>query len=120
MEEGFVKEGECGQSSGGRKPTPLEINYGARLSIGVKIVHDRIEAVLTDLSTAPIATYAIELSDLVPEKVANATREAVEHLVPDERLRAAKLIGIGLAMPGLIDIEHGICLITQPMIDKLA
>ncbi|HXV30604.1 MAG TPA: ROK family protein [Sinorhizobium sp.] len=113
MEEGFVKEGESGQSSGGRRPTPLDIDYGARFSIGLKLMEDRLEAVLTDLSTEPIATHTVALSELVPERVAEAAQSAVELLLPDPAVRRAKLIGIGLAMPGLIDSDRGICLISH-------
>lgn len=110
INEGFVKEGESGQSSGGRKPTPLDIDYSARLSIGLKLMEDRLEAVLTDLATEQIATHVVALSQLVPDLVAEAARQAVDHLLTEAGEPRQKLIGVGLAMPGLIDIERGVCL----------
>ncbi|ESX90841.1 ROK family protein [Mesorhizobium sp. M0830] len=113
MEQGFLKEGESSQSSGGRKPTPVHIEYGARFSIGLKLMEGRLEAVLTDLSTAAIATCVVLLADLQPERVAAAADEAVKYLLPEESERKTKLIGVGLAMPGLVDIESGVCLISH-------
>lgn len=113
IEEGFLKEGESTQSTGGRKPVLVELDYAARYSIGLKLMSDRLEAVLTDLSTEPIATTVIALPNVEPSTVAEASKEAVEQLIPDAALRREKLIGVGLAMPGLIDVGHGICRISH-------
>ena len=113
IEEGFLKEGESTQSTGGRKPVLVELDYAARYSIGLKLMSDRLEAVLTDLSTEPLATTVIALSNVRPETVAEASRQAVEHLIPDAARRTEKLIGVGLAMPGLIDVERGVCRISH-------
>ncbi|NEI48006.1 ROK family protein [Rhizobium leguminosarum] len=113
IEEGFLKEGESTQSTGGRKPVLVELDYAARYSIGLKLMSDRLEAVLTDLSTEPLAATVIALSDVEPETVAEASRQAVQQLIPDSNLRSEKLIGVGLAMPGLIDVEHGVCRVSH-------
>jgi predicted NBD/HSP70 family sugar kinase len=113
LEEGFVKEGEGGKSSGGRKPIPLRIDYASRLSVGLKLTKDRLEAVLTDLSTAPIASYQVPLFAMTPSIVADAAGDAVAHLIPDPNDRRAKLIGVGLAMPGIIDADEGVCRVSQ-------
>ncbi|CAN7546122.1 ROK family transcriptional regulator [Pararhizobium sp. LjRoot255] len=113
IEEGFLKEGESTQSTGGRKPVLVELDYGARYSIGLKLMADRLEAVLTDLSTEPLATTVIALPNLEPSTVAEASKQAVEQLIPDITRRREKLIGVGLAMPGLIDVEHGVCRISH-------
>ncbi len=113
IEEGFLKEGESTQSTGGRKPVLVELDYAARYSIGLKLMSDRLEAVLTDLSTEPIATAVIALPNVEPSTVAEASKQAVEQLIPDTARRREKLIGVGLAMPGLIDVEHGVCRISH-------
>jgi predicted NBD/HSP70 family sugar kinase len=113
IEEGFLKEGESTQSTGGRKPVLVGLDYAARYSIGLKLMSDRLEAVLTDLSTEPLATTVIALSNVEPETVAEASKRAVQQLIPDSDLRSEKLIGVGLAMPGLIDVEHGVCRVSH-------
>jgi predicted NBD/HSP70 family sugar kinase len=109
-EEGFVIEGAAGKSSGGRKPIPLSINFGFRVSIGIKLMHDRIDAVLTDLSTAALDAVSVEVRSTDPREMLRATIEATHRLLPKEADRAERLLGIGIAMPGFIDADHGICL----------
>ncbi len=46
---------------------------------------DRLEAVLTDLSTEPLANTVIALSNVEPATVAEAAKQAVEQLMPDAR-----------------------------------
>jgi predicted NBD/HSP70 family sugar kinase len=111
--EGFVTEGAQGQSSGGRRPTVVQINYGSRFSIGIKLMQDKIEATLTDLAITPIDSCSIALPDTSLSAVLEACAAAVSRLMP--MADHGKLAGVGLAMPGLIDAEQGRC-ITSPRI----
>ncbi|TAU85095.1 ROK family transcriptional regulator [Rhizobium leguminosarum] len=110
MDEGFVIEGEAARSSGGRKPVLVSINYGFRVSIGIKLMHDRIDAMMTDLSTKPIGFTSIKIQSTAIEEVSRATIAAVSELMPDPIQRHEMLLGVGVAMPGFIDALRGICL----------
>lgn len=109
-DEGFVVEGKSGKSSGGRKPILLSINFGFRVSIGVKLMHDRIDAILTDLSTAPLGAVSVAVKNTSPQEMVRAIVEATHQLLPKPKDRAERLLGIGIAMPGFIDADRGICL----------
>ena len=113
VSEGFVVEGDAGKSSGGRKPIPVRIDYGQRCSIGLKLMPERLDVVLTNLATEPIRRLLIPLADCNPKTVADAAAAAVDALVPDAKERAEKLIGVGLAMPGIIDVVLGVCRVSQ-------
>ena len=110
IDEGMLVEGKGMQSTGGRKPIPLNIDYRQRWSIGFKLMHDRVEGTLTDLSTQPIGTCEVPLSSHDPEAVAAAVENGVATLLETQNSRSCKLVGIGVAMPGLIDVDRGICL----------
>ncbi len=109
-DEGFVVEGKSGKSSGGRKPILLSINFGFRVSIGVKLMHDRVDAILTDLSTAPLDAVSVTVKNTSPQEMVRAIVEATQQLLPKPKDRAERLLGIGIAMPGFIDADRGICL----------
>ena len=111
--EEIIIEGDAAKSSGGRKPIPVRINYASRYSIGLKLMHRQIEATLTDLATAVIRSGSIVFSDDHPTTVADAAAAAVDTLLPDGRERAPRLIGVGLAMPGIIDARKGVCVVSQ-------
>ena len=107
------KRAKAGRAAAGRKPIPLRIDYASRYSIGLKLTPERLEAVLTDLSTAPIVSDQVLLSDLTPGVVAEAAANAVRRLLPNPDDRRAKLIGVGLGMPGIIDADAGVCRVSQ-------
>jgi len=106
--EELVQEGEARESSGGRKPVPLSINYGARLSVGIKLMEAGIMASLTDLSSQVLQQTERNLSDTSPDTVADYIADAVETLVPQTSAERNLLIGVGLAMPGFIDVQRGV------------
>ncbi|WP_352547719.1 MULTISPECIES: ROK family transcriptional regulator [unclassified Mesorhizobium] len=113
IEEGIVVEGKSAQSSGGRRPIPLSINYARHWSIGFKLSQHRLEGTLTDLSTQPIGTCELPLADHEPATVAAAVQKGVSTLLRNRREGRQKLVGVGMAMPGLIDVNRGICLVSQ-------
>lgn len=110
INEGMLVEGKGMQSTGGRKPIPLNIDYRQRWSIGFKLTHDKVEGTLTDLSTQPIGTCEIPLSSHDPAAVAAAVEDGASMLLREQKSNSGKLVGIGVAMPGLIDVDRGVCL----------
>ncbi|TGQ77235.1 MULTISPECIES: ROK family transcriptional regulator [unclassified Mesorhizobium] len=113
IDEGIVLEGKSTQSSGGRRPIPLSIDYARHWSIGFKLTEGRLEGTLTDLSTRTIGACELPLPDHGPVAVAHAVKEGVATLMGDRREGRQKLVGIGMAMPGLVDVNRGVCLVSQ-------
>lgn len=109
LEEGLVREREAVRGAGGRRPVPVEINYGGRLVIGVKLSPKGVEGVLTDLSTAPLRTEFEPIPDTRPETVVAHAAILARRLIAELPADAPPLIGIGLALPGTYDVERGIC-----------
>lgn len=110
INEGMLVEGTGMQSTGGRRPIPLSIDYRQHWSIGFKLMHDGVEGTLTDLSTQPIVTCKVPLSSNDPAAVAAAVEDGVMVLLQKQNSNSGKLVGIGVAMPGLIDVNRGLCL----------
>jgi len=109
IEEGLLAEGEAGPATGGRRPMPLHIVYEARLAIGFKVMADRVLGVLTDLATEVLAEIELPLPDHRPETVIETAATAAAQLMRSPRADSRRLIGIGVALPGLIDAETGLC-----------
>lgn len=107
--DGFVLETGVEKSKGGRKPVSLGINYGGHRSLGIKLMDDRMQVTLTDLATRPLSTHMVELPEVTPEAVAHETLESLSVLLPDPDDRRL-LVGVGIAMPGFIDANTGVCI----------
>jgi len=110
LAEGLVTEGEAVKGAGGRRPIPVSVNYAARLTIGMKLTAGGLEAVLADLSTAPLQRIFHPIPDTRPETVVAHVARVVRALVPEAATRAARLVGVGLALPGSYDHGRGHCL----------
>lgn len=107
ISDGLVREMEAGKSNGGRRPIPLEICYDARLSIGIKLSEIGVIGVLTDLAATEIATAQRKFVDPGVEEIAIHIADIVMELVPDALDRSRRLIGVGIALPGFVDVMRG-------------
>lgn len=108
LAEGLLVEGQPSKGATGRRPIPVEINYSGLLAVGIKLMVGSIECVLTDLSTNPLITRNLPLPDQRPETVVEVCARAVAELVADAENPQAKVVGLGVAVPGFI--KDGVCL----------
>ncbi|MGI6639952.1 MAG: ROK family protein [Limnochordia bacterium] len=107
MDDGLVVETGAGESSGGRKPTMLEFNGSVAAVVGIKIEPTRILFSRMNLLGKIQQKAAAELP---PE----ADSAALNQLLIDNisgllegDVNSAPLVGIGIAVSGLVDQAHG-------------
>ncbi len=105
--DGLIRELEAGKSNGGRRPIPLAINFDARLSVGMKLSEDGLVGVLTDLAATEIASARRKFHNVGIAEIADHIADMVAEFLPDARSRAKKLIGVGIALPGFVDVVRG-------------
>ncbi|ADU29319.1 ROK family transcriptional regulator [Evansella cellulosilytica] len=113
IREDLVVETEPGTSSGGRKPILLSINGKARFIIGVDIgVSGKIRFGVSDLNGQIVKREVKHLPN-----GSTSEKEFVKLLVTSLRALIGslgsdkeKLIGVGIAMHGMVDSEQGIAL----------
>lgn len=112
IEQGIVIESDLGESSGGRKPTMLHINDTAFYVIGTDVGPHDIHSALTDLSGEIMYQITTPLTnDLTNKEFLDILKESIQtiiHQVVDQE----KIIGIGVAMHGVVDVESGTSLIA--------
>ncbi|HLR71483.1 MAG TPA: ROK family protein, partial [Pseudogracilibacillus sp.] len=107
LEEKLVLETDLGVSKGGRKPTLLEINNKHHHVIGIDIGPSNIHCILTDLSGNTIKHFSEETT-----KSASET-DFLHHLIKitDKIISLSNkpdaIIGIGIAMHGVVDVTTG-------------
>jgi predicted NBD/HSP70 family sugar kinase len=95
-----------GHSSGGRRPQLLRYEPRAWGAIGVEMREREACAVLTDLDGTVVHRRAVPLYGTTPAQVADAVEAAAGRLLT--AMPAGRVLGIGAALPGLIDVEHGL------------
>ena len=109
---GLVHEMGEGESTGGRRPVLLRLNYQAGFVVGVKLMEQAITSALTDLDASVLHHRVTPLTTAVgtdPASVLQAITQAVENTIAEAEVNRARVLGIGIGMAGVIDGEAGIC-----------
>ncbi|WP_182200835.1 ROK family transcriptional regulator [Paraliobacillus salinarum] len=108
IEQGIVKESTLGISRGGRKPTMLVIDYQGFYVVGVDAGPTEVETILTDLSGKVIERYSLPISEKVTEaSFLGILETGIETVLQNYNQNKDKIIGIGIAMHGVVDVETG-------------
>lgn len=108
MASGFVKEMGPNASAGGRPAVLLELNPGAGCIIGLEIGVGYLNVVLTDFCAVALWKRQVmfcgdDSQHQAMNRVTALLRQAVRH---SEQLNT-RLLGIGVAIPGLVDVDSG-------------
>lgn len=109
IRESFVKESHLGKSSGGRKPTLLQLNENGYYVIGVDAGSNTIEAAICNI----LGQTMLRSERNLPKSVDSTSFlevmiDTINDLLKKEIIDPGKIIGIGVAMHGVMNIEEGI------------
>ncbi|HDP77688.1 MAG TPA: ROK family transcriptional regulator [Mesotoga infera] len=109
MDAGIVSEVGSEISTGGRKPILLSINPSFKIVFGVKIGLGYINLVITDLN-GKLLLSGIEQTEpqIRPEKVVELVAGSLDRMRRSLAMPADRLLGIGLAVSGVVDPVAGI------------
>jgi predicted NBD/HSP70 family sugar kinase len=110
IDEGLLIEGKTVAGSAGRRPIPVDINYANGLAIGFKLMVGSVECVVTDLATNPLGSMHLTLSGSDPHHIVETLAKAVPQLISIVDRPHARLMGVGVSMPGVIDNHKAICI----------
>ncbi|OZU88302.1 sugar kinase [Virgibacillus indicus] len=113
IEQEIVRESSLGESKGGRKPTMLLINSDAFYVIGVDAGPENVACVLADLSGKIYERNSSRLElPITNEQFIEILKGNIHKLLQSLTTIKDKIIGIGVAMHGVVDVEEGTSLIA--------
>ena len=106
---GFLVEEGIGNSSGGRRPNLYGLNPGARFVMGVDVSRFHIRLGIFDLSNKPVVDIKVLNEGLdVSTDIMKTLKDEVFNFIKESGIDKTKLMGIGVAFPGLNDLHTGI------------
>ncbi|RBW69400.1 ROK family transcriptional regulator [Bacillus taeanensis] len=109
LETEMVIESNLGVSKGGRKPTMLVINAKNFFIIGLDVGPKHVKAVLADLNANILQRYKVKIPfPATNEKLLELLKEVIYNM--KKNLDESKLLGIGVAMHGMVDVKNGLSL----------
>lgn len=111
LQENIVREmGEGNSTSlGGRKPIKLVFNPSAGYIAGIDIGAFKTVCVLTDLSGKIIAKELVQTDNAKDKSYIEHIIDTMKKMIEKFDLHN-KLIGMGIGVPGMTDIENGVAL----------
>ena len=109
IKKGFVIETKKGISSGGRKPVQLMINPNKAYIFSIEIEVNQIKIVMFDLEIKIIKKSIIPIiSKDDYKKTLEQVFFEMDKMMEEKNLKSDNLLGIGVAVPGLIDKVKGV------------
>lgn len=108
-EEGLIVELGLGESGGGRRPSIYGLNPDSRFILGIDITRFELRLGLFNLSCQQVGEMLI-----IPEgletgvDVIKVLKKNINELMKKNKIDKLKILGAGVAIPGLIDMKTGI------------
>lgn len=108
LADGVISETGRGESTGGKPRMQLEINPSSRLGIGVHIGQDYITYIVADLAGTAVGRKRVDgPGDASPITVVARMADDIESLIVGLNLDRSSIVGMGLAIPGPVDLVAG-------------
>ena len=99
---GLIDDSATAGSSGGRKPRLISIVKNAKISVGAEITNSELMLVAIDLKNDIIAQDKRNLLFSNTAEYGKQLAASVESFLDDKRLPRSKLLGVAIALPGII------------------
>ncbi|MBI3216275.1 MAG: ROK family protein [Mycobacterium sp.] len=113
---GLVTEGKDGASTGGRPPTQLRFNADAGVVLAVAIGRSRTQLAVANLAGELTAQVDIDReSSVAPDELMADVVKRAEVLLLDSAHDPATVLGVGLSLPGTVDLHRGASLDSPVM-----
>ena len=106
---GFVTEQKPDGNTGpGRTPSYLEVDGSRYCTLGIDVNITGMKAALVNLKSETLKTWSCETCYSSKEKLLGCINRILDQALTDEESKKFEIIGIGVAMQGVVDAENGI------------
>lgn len=115
FEHGLVQEDGEGYNSLGRKSIMLRLVPGAVHAIGIAVESTFISGILVNLDAQIIREIEVPLAETTVEAVTGLIRTVIHDLMDFAKQSEIMVLGIGVAMHGVVDSKNGISVFAPAM-----
>ncbi|WP_227497036.1 ROK family transcriptional regulator [Planctomonas psychrotolerans] len=115
LEDGLVQEIGRGESTGGKRPTLLDIDPVSRFAVGVQLGADEITYVVTNLGGAIIGRTRTQGPVDDPGRVVADIADDLATLIRNLGVSPDRIVGLGVVAPGPLDLDAGMILAPSSM-----
>ncbi len=116
LDEGLLRETGDREWTGGKPRVMLTLDPRARCGVGVQLGADWVVVVLVDARGAVVARTRVRgARRRPPEMVLEAIAGHVDVLLRATGIERSRVVGVGLAVPGTIDLDAGAILVSRTL-----
>lgn len=94
-------------STGGRKPRAISLVADVRFSVGMSIMDNAVRMVALDIRAGELAYKKLPIRFRHEPGYYRELAEELERVLDESGLDRARLLGVGITMPGIVDNEKG-------------
>ena len=108
IELGVVRTAGKAESHGGKRPELLELCADYGYTIGLDVGRSTLRVVVCDMSGTILCNLKEPTKDVIPpEQLVDRMCHLINCSIEKANIDCKKIIGVGVAMPGLIDRKNG-------------
>ncbi|MGI8792957.1 MAG: ROK family protein [Acidimicrobiales bacterium] len=114
LTEGLATEIGTGKTTaeGGRPPILLEFNARSQFFAGVHIGVRRTTVVIANAGGATLARRDLDTPRSAAADALQVVAEVVDEMLGEVKASRKRVGGVGVCVPGLVDLEEGVCLLA--------
>ncbi len=117
LDQGLIEETGTSTQGFGRPRVTLELVPSSRYALGIHIDPATLTSVLLDLSGRLVAHHSTDIDPDDAGHVIDQMAPTLDHLLEQAAVDRSKVVGLGLAVPGPIDIASG-TMVDPPHLPK--
>ncbi len=116
IDEGFLVEVDRAQGRTGRPSVMLEFARAGKLVVGAQLDSTEVRVVLTNLKAEVLTRRQAPVNRAEPQaRVLETLHDAIATVLAEARPLPADILGIGVSLPGIVDVDAGVLVRSDPL-----
>ena len=112
---GLIAVGDMQKSTGGRPPAGYIVVPNSRYALGIAVTASHLRFLLMDIKQNQISYKRIVLDSINSSDIASKIKEELDKFIAENKIDSARIIGVGITIPGVIDHEKELVIFSPSM-----
>ena len=106
LEAGYIRAGEVKKSTGGRPPVGYEVDPDIRYTLGIAVTSNHFRFWAGNLKQEELGFKSVRIPNAQLDEIkSDALKREMDTFIEESGLDPAKLLGVGITIPGVFDRE---------------
>lgn len=116
LEAELIRPGEIQASTGGRRAIGYVPDASARFSVGISLTNNHLRLLASDLCMGELAYKELDIREALDSvKIGERIEAELNRFLAENHLPKEKLLGAGITIPGVIDREEDMVVLSPTL-----